>query len=290
MPYEEVPEVAAQRQAAMNNQILPNEFIPQRDRRFRPASTAIYIFNVSPMAWGKDDGVSRPPNHPHIYIKACPADKDYILTGNLQHPFPEFSFDTVNGKKKCEYTDGYIEATKMLNPMNNGVADPDVPVDHPSHPIAVQNFDDPNQFMVGANLNKFGVFWSTHNPPLLEEVKAAKARLETTYREELKEMSRIEAGVDGVNAAKARANKISYMAASYFNQSTSWNGLALVPKLDNVGKIECPNCAEMVNPAAAVCRFCSAVLDETKARKLFPDRFKNPGGRPPNVKPEEVLA
>ena len=45
---------------------------------------------------------------------------------------------------------------------------------------------------------------------------------------------------------------------------------------------ECPGCGRKVSPKAAVCSHCFAVLDEKKARQLYPDRFQTkqaPRGR-----------
>jgi hypothetical protein len=114
-------------------------------------------------------------------------------------------------------------------------------------------------------------------------VKAARERLAKTLKSELAEMAKIESGVGGTAEAQARANNISHAAANFFGVSTSWHRSDLVPKGVPAGQISCPNCAEQISASAAVCRHCDAVIDEDRARRLFPDRFRRPG-RTPNEK------
>ena len=38
--------------------------------------------------------------------------------------------------------------------------------------------------------------------------------------------------------------------------------------------VECVGCGEKVRPGVAVCKACGAILDEEKAKKLYPDRFR----------------
>lgn len=252
MAYNERPDLAASRAATMNEQFFPAGLRTTQSFGIKPIP--IYVFNISSMGWESKDGLSRPPNHPHLTIKACPKDKLFILTGMLQHPFEQISYDQ-NNNRTVELVDGFREATVMLSPMN---------------PSVDQDWRMDDAFNRGGNLNEYGVFWSTSNPPKDAELAAARKRLEDTYKEELRVMKEVE---DKNPAdASARSTKISHAAANYFGLSFSWHRSDLVPK--EAGKQPCANCAEMISPSAAVCRFCGAVIDEKKARKLFPDRFK----------------
>ena len=218
----------------------------------------IYVYNISTQEFNE----SRPPNHPHLLIRRCPADQDYLIVGEEVHPFKELIEDQ-NGNKSYAYRDGFKEVSKMLNPRNPGID---------------QDFDDANSINVMGNLNQYGVFWSTHNPPLKEELAGARRRMEKSYRTELEKMAAIEAR--NPDEARSTANNLSHAAAQYFRISTSWHRSDLGERRPTNEQFDCPNCAEKIAVGAAVCRHCQAVLDETKARKLFPDRFKRGPGRP----------
>ena len=261
MPYIERGDLAEARSERFNETITPNTLHPGDDT-FGVKKVEIFIYNVAKFGWDLRDGVSRPPNHPHLTIAACPEDDEYILAGRLEHPYPEVWFDQ-NNDRQVRHVNGYREATKMLSPRNPGI-DQDWDVED-----GLSRFD---------NLNALGVFWSVHNPPTDEEVAAAKGRLEKTFRAELVRMNKIER--ENPQEAPSQANKIARAAAEHFNTPRSWHQFDLSARQATGGRVPCPNCSEMIVPSAAVCRHCDAVLDEEKARQFYPDRFKNPVGRP----------
>ena len=231
--------------------------IPQN---FGIQETPIYVYNISTQEFNE----SRPPNHPRLLIRRCPADQPYLLVGLETHPFKEMIEDQ-NGNKSYAFRDGFKEVTRMLNPRNPGTD---------------QDYDDAGSINVMGNLNQYGVFWSTHNPPLAEELDAARKRMEKSYRTELEKMAAIEAR--NPDEARSTANNLSHAAANYFRISTSWHRSDLGERRPETAQTDCPNCAEKIAVGAAVCRHCGAVLDEEKARRLFPDRFRRGPGRPPN--------
>jgi hypothetical protein len=245
--------------------LLPNELNIQGG--YQPETSPIYIYNIAPLEWGEAQGLKRAPNHPHLYMKPCPADKDYIQVGSITHPFPTADFDS-NGVRFVRWENGYIEASRMLNPENPGID---------------QNWDsNGGQFRhPKGNLNAYGIFWSVNNPPLPEELAAARARLEKTFKNELKVVADAEAsGVPLVQ--QSVVTRTAHAAAEYFSKNGeplnfSWHRTDLRVKNEMAGKIECPNCAELINPKAATCRFCEAVIDEKRAKELFPDRFAKAG-------------
>lgn len=218
----------------------------------------IFIYNISTMEFNE----TRPPNHPRLLIRRCPADKEYLLVGRETHPFKEMTEDQ-NGNKSYAFRDGYKEVSRMLNPRNPGTD---------------QNFDDAASINQGGNLNLYGVFWSTSNPPEAEELAAARKRLEKTYRGELERM----AAAKTPDEARVMANNISHAAADYFGYSGSWHQSDIRLQKPAASQVDCPNCAEKIAVGAAVCGKCGAVLDEEKARKFFPDRFRRGPGRPAN--------
>lgn len=230
----------------------------------------IFIYNVSRVEFNSP----RPPNHPHMLIRACEEGKEYAQVGTISHPFHEVKYDE-NGNKEIRLTDGYKEATKMLSPMNPGTD---------------QNFSAPDAFNVGGNLNDYGCFWSINyelddkgklvGVPLPSEVMAARKRMEKTYKAELEKLASVES--KNPEDARALANNISHAAADYYGVSTSWHRTDLIPKA-KAGNIDCPNCAEKIAATAAMCRHCDAVINDEKARKLFPQKFAPKVGRPANV-------
>ena len=246
-----------------NDAIFPN-VITEIQETFTPQKTTIYVYNISKIEFN----FPRPPNWPHLLIRACPQNKPYLLVGQLEHPYAQFTEDQ-NGNRKVEYKNGYREATVMLSPMNPGVD---------------QNFDSPDPLDVGGNLNNYGVFWSANNPPHPQELEAARKRMEKTYRQELDVMAGLEA--KSPEEAKDRANNISHAAANYFGRSYSWHRSDLVPA--EGAKVPCDVCGELIQPVAKICVHCGAPTDEEKQAQWLEDRYaaKRGPGRPK----QEVMA
>ena len=220
----------------------------------------IFFYNIAP----QDFTVSMPPNHPRMLFKRCPRSKPYVMVGRLTHPYEEYREDQ-NFNRVSTWTNGYREAMKVLCPLNPGTD---------------QDWDDPNTLHQGGNLCRFGVFWSTHNPPLEEELEAARNRLEASYRAEIESLVAIEAE-GGPDAARARANRLSHAAAEYFNQSFSWHRSDLSQKKD-AGKVDCTACGEKIMAKAKLCIHCGAPTDPEKQDAWLKAQFERRGpGRPP---------
>ena len=243
-----------------NNVDVRDELLAEIPDNFGVQEVPIYVYNISTQEFNG----RRPPNHPTFLFRACPPNQPYLLVGSETHPFRE-AVEDQNGNRSFRFTNGFTEVSRLLNPRNPGLD---------------QNYDDPGSLNVNDNLNQRGLFWSRNNPPLESELAAARARMEKTYRAELERMSAIEA--KSPDDARNVATKTSHAAATYFGVSTSWHRSDLIPKSSPAGQIDCPNCGEKIVATTAVCRHCDAVLDEEKARKLFPDRFPRGPGRPKN--------
>lgn len=239
MPYTERPDVAFAGARAVNDAVYGETVLEVPDR-FGVKSIAIYIFNIA----HREFNVPRPPNHPHLFLRACPHDQEFLLVGQIEHPFTEFAEDS-NQNRIPHFTDGYREASRMLNPMNPGT-DQDFAIESPYH--------------FGLNLNRFGVFWSENNPPLKEELQAAKRRMEISYRAELERMTKAKTK----DEAREMANDISHAAAEHFGLSFSWHQSDLDAKNKDAGKVDCWACGEKIQPHALICVHCRAPQAEEK--------------------------
>ena len=229
------PDIASQKARDRNTPLV----LMPGNENYGAAETPIYFYNVSTLEWN----TPRPPNHPHMYIRPCPKDEPYVIArGSITHPFAEIREDQ-NENKFPVFTNGYREATRMMNPMNPGVD---------------QSFAVENDLYVGDNLNAYGVFWSTHNPPLQEEVDAALLRMKATYRKELERMGRAKTA----DEALGMRNRISSAAADYFGVSSTWHQTDLISR--DYGKVDCGMCGEKIQPTAKICKECGAPTDPDK--------------------------
>jgi len=219
-------------------------FLPRQDEDFGIKEVAIYFYNCSAL----EHNVGRPPNHPHMLIRACPKGQPYVMArGSIQHPFIETRSDQ-NDNKYPVLTNGFKEATKMINPMN--------PCLHGDE--RDQDYGLDSEFHQGDNLGKYGVFWSRHNPPLNEEAQKAVKRMEATYRKELERMGKAKTA----DEALGMRNNISAAAADYFGVSSTWHQTDLVSR--DYGKVECGVCGEKIQPTAKLCKECKAPTDPKK--------------------------
>jgi hypothetical protein len=259
MPYTERPDIAMTGSSAMN-QAVYGESSVMPEENFGPATVPIYIYNIAPL----EHNEPRPPNHPHMLIRACPKGEPYKIVGQISHPFAEINYDQ-NDNRIVRWTNGPREATRMLNPSNPGVD---------------QNFDDPNAFNEGGNLNAYGVFWSMHNPPLAEELEAATKRMETRFRKRLEVMAQIEA--KDPQGARDAATRVDHAAAEYYGISASWHRSDLRPK--SAGKVPCWACGEDIQAVALICKECRAPQAEDKRESwLDAQSGKRGPGRPANA-------
>jgi hypothetical protein len=228
---------------ARNDQRFPNTFLPPE--KLGIEQKPIYFYNVSQRVFSRN----LPPNHPKLRFEACPKGQRYALVGELTHPYLQPEFDTQNNRT-ARYVSGYREAVAMLNPSNpsNG-----------ENPIKDQDFEQAFSANENGNWNKYGVFWSTHNPPLKEEVNAAYARMEKAYRGELERMNKARSAEEAINMA----NTLSHAAADYFGKSFLWHQSDLEVKAAPVedDRMDCGECGESIKSTAKVCRFCSAPTD-----------------------------
>jgi len=249
----ERPDLAGQIAAAGNSDIYPN-YIAEIQPGFGVVETTIYIYNIGIQEFS----APRPPNHPHLLIRRCPPEKactvhsteiGWELVGRISNPFRQIEYDQ-NNNRRVMMTDGYVEATRMLNPSNPGTN---------------QDYDAPTALNENGNLNAFGVFWSKHHPPLREELEAARRRMANTYDAKLRKMDDAAADSDPT-LVRQMADRTAHAACEYFGQVRPWHP-NFNAKNDLAGKSECPNCGEMIRAGAPFHALGAAVcvLDWRKA-------------------------
>lgn len=259
MPYTERPDIAQLGARAIQNAVYGPEMIQVSDDSMLPQKQTIYVYNISK----REIRVPRPPNFPHFLVRACGEQEDCKLVGTIEHPYPQREEDS-NQQPIVRYVNGFREATRLLSPMNPGTD---------------QDFDSPDGFLEGGNLNNYGVFWSTHGPddPALQpEIEKFRARMEKTYRAELEKLAAVES--KNPDDARAMANDISHAAANYFGVSTSWHRSDLRPT--KAGKVPCWACGEDIKAAALICLHCKAPQQEER-REAWLDSQIGPEKRGP---------
>ena len=228
---------------ARNAERFPNGFMPPI--KLGIEQKTIYIYNIARRVLSR----KLPPNHPTLHFAACPKNQPYTLVYTLTHPYLQPEFD-IQGMRTATYQSGYREAIVILNPTNPSSGE---------NPIKDQDFELPGSVNEGANFNKYGLFFSTHNPPRKEELEAAKARLEKTYRAELERMNKARSAEEAINMA----NSLSHAAADYFGKSFVWHQSDLEVKAAPVedDRMPCGECGESIKRIAKSCKECGAPTD-----------------------------
>ena len=247
---------------ARNSERFPNAFLPPTRLGIKPEP--IYFYNIAQRSFTR----KLPPNHPTLHFAACPKGEKFALVYELTHPYLQPEFDIQNNRT-ATYQSGYREAIVMLNPNNpsSGESWKD------------QDFELPGSANEGANLNKYGLFWSTSNPPRKVELDAAYARLEKTYRAELERMTKARSAEEAVNMATA----LSHAAADYFKKSFTWHQTDLeAPVAIEDDRVECGACGELIKRTAKYCRHCDAPTDPVELKNHLELKRQRNTPRPQN--------
>jgi len=112
---------------------------------------------------------------------------------------------------------------------------------HPDNPSRSLDFRLPNDPRLpqssGNNFADKGVFFSLHNPPLKEDVDAARKRMERYYTYLLERAGALELSDEKQLSEELRSNPDYGYAAQYFGRAFKWNK-------KNTKTTECPNCGE----------------------------------------------
>ena len=124
----------------------------------------VWIYNISPVEFTVNGSLFK-----NLKIPAC-VDSEYSVVTSLPVvmalPITDLEADVINYR----LMDGRRIAMDLINPSNLGL-DQD------------WEFKEKNVWAIGNNLSERGVFFSTHNPPLKKDLKAAHKRLKAYYQD-----------------------------------------------------------------------------------------------------------
>jgi hypothetical protein len=212
-----------------------------------------YIFSIN------SDGFS-PIYRTHSVTVIFPADRAQLPEG-VDVPEDTHSFGEVAGiKYSCTAIHGRIEL------CDSGLEDKYVEVATEAELIAADLTDWCNQDMprTGMGVPSFaGVWWGTKEVPTEKEIKNAQARLHAYYKAlvaEADKFNETDEGKKNISDGMRRAAKTLRLERVWLYEAQPQNG--------------CPACGGAIPAGVAVCKHCSAIVDEQKARKFFPERFK----------------
>jgi hypothetical protein len=223
-----------------------------------------YIFNVGPWQHSVSMG-----SMGTFIIPACPEGEDVsgplMFRGEVGIPsiIPETVVDAVEGYQVTYKWDFTTEGAKVAKNI-----------------LGLTGFAH-----VSADLTRFGVFLATGPVPTEAEKAAAREKLDNTYDARVREADQ-KAEVNG--GAEVGDNGVSYpgITKDHIHACVAL-GLDRPWARRNAKMIPCLGCGQPVAPAAVRCPHsgCGAILDEARARQLFPHlyahEFEQKRGRTP---------
>jgi hypothetical protein len=198
----------------------------------------VYVFNVGVRAHRVTTGQLK-----NVHVPGVKAGQKYVLAFKLPNIVNQSWKDPDTDQVRVWGDDGRRVAMDLINPANMGI-DQDFEID-PSQVVSS-----------GADLSRWGLFWSLHEVPTEEELAKATKRMEKHYRFLINQADNF-----------ARTNHydmiqdIHHIAADYFGHRSSWNTRVEVPE-------ECPLCGLPVKKGVAIhagADGCGGVLDWDKA-------------------------
>lgn len=224
-----------------------------------------YIFNVGP--WQHSISLGSMGT---FVIPACPEGADVSPTlkfrgeDGIPSLIPETVVDAVEGFEVTYKWDFSTEGAKVAKNI-----------------LGLTGFANES-----ANLTRYGVFIAAGPVPTEAEKSAAREQLEALYDKRVREADQkhevnggMEVGDNGVNYPGITKDHIQ--AANALGLDRPW-------ARRNSKMIPCLGCGQSVSPIAVRCPHagCGAILDEVKARQLFPHLYaheveKRGPGRPP---------
>jgi hypothetical protein len=218
-------------------------------------SYKVYIFNLSPMRHVVEKGSAGT-----FTIPACEPEQPYSEPLVL----PAIVRDSY-----------FIEQEMRTHAVSGEYMAQDI-----VHPTIGQSWS------FGQNIDELGVFWTRNNPPTEQEIAAARAKMEVSYRKLLGMASTIEATgkIDEITP-------LMRIAASYFGEDRTWNKI-----YKRVA--ECPGCGEPAKPGI-IRHPCGYIFDPDRAllsgmitvevhKQMMAARTEAPTAR--RVKPPKVGA
>lgn len=212
-----------------------------------------YIFSINA------DGF--PPIHrTHSVTVIFPADRVNVPDG-VEIPEATHSFGEIGGVKYSRTTvHGRIEL------CDSGIEDKFIEVATEAELIAQDITDWCNQDMprTSRGVPSFsGVWWSEHLIPNEKTIKQQRQRMREYNLALIAEADKFNETAEG----KANINDGMRRAARAEKVERTW-------LYEAVPQNTCPACLLPVPAGAAVCGRCHAVIDEEKAKRFFPERFR----------------
>jgi hypothetical protein len=125
----------------------------------------VWIYNISRQAHTLGNSLIK-----RLQIPACSSYEEYAVATSIPLVVVQPKPNVDNGETNYFFMDGRRVAMDLINPSNLGL-------DQDLGPRLQASF------AVGNDFNRKGVFFSTHNPPLKKEIKAAHKRLKVYYQE-----------------------------------------------------------------------------------------------------------
>lgn len=188
---------------------------------FKPEAW-IYIFTVARRAFDLSSGAI-----PRLHIPGRAENERYRQVATIPHPFYEVTPLEQNGKMIAVRTSGGLVAMDLLNPDNL---------------TGNQDFDtSANAIGQGTDYNRYGVFWSTNNPPQEQEIVSAERR-RARFQQKL---------VDQVlEADRTNPQSLSSILTPDHREAMDELGIETAWHKKRVAKETCPNCGESINVGA----------------------------------------
>lgn len=215
--------------------VMQGDMNAQRDPKF-----FIYIYNCGPT----EQNIPRPwAIGGRIHIPACPRDKDYIEALKIPDIIQENAGIMGSNEIVIRGRDGRFYAQDAINP------------DDPQGSWKSTNkINSGLSTNMGTNLYRYGLFWSTSNPPEKEAIEKARLLWNETASELIAQGNELWTAQQDPKYAGDRVGKLHKLAAAWLDVETSWHRKLEIKKV-------CPSCGEQIPQAAIICRHCDATLD-----------------------------
>jgi hypothetical protein len=162
--------------------------------------TKVWIYNIAHREYVLGNGMVK-----RLEVPACSEDAEYAVVTSLPAVMIQPKDNVDSNEADYILFDGRRVAMDLINPSNLGL-DQDTTV---------------NPWLaVGNDFSKRGVFFSTHNPPLKKELKAAHKRLKSYYNN-LMERANIVRLIDAAPALGVAVEEIK--AAQQYVEDSNGN-------------------------------------------------------------------
>lgn len=220
-------------------------FVTAVDPRMLKAVAPVYIFNVGP----ERHSVSRGGLGTKI-IPGCPAGERVSEALEITGIYPEHR--NLGEAVVCNYIHGIDLARDIIGATTSTI---------------------PTKHEFTTNLEWKGVFMSMSPEPSDAEIEKAKAKRREWLMFFVEDGDRRSLNGDGENGTGGIGR----------NHRNACHELKLKRAWANpvIPQEECPACGSAIKAGIAVCPHCTAIVDEARARKFFPERFAPPAAAAP---------